>query len=199
MTRQAIVVSLLTLAILPLAACASSSGDGETSGLQLPKLPSVADLAPSAPEKPVGSATELYARIARGANSCWFAANGPLKQGYIYHAEADAASRGGKAEITIHQRDPSQANPRGPKTYYIRIIPEAETAKIESENVKMEDKTAVEMAADVERWSRGEQGCVGKSTAAGWAPAAAAPTAAKAPAKTKNKKPAKVSTQVRAQ
>lgn len=191
MARQAPQIAGLILAVLHVSGCASSSGDGETSGLQLPKLPSVSDLAPAAPDQPAGSATELYARIARGANACWFAANGPLKKAYIYHAEADAPSRGGKAEITIHQRDPSQANPRGPKAYYVRILPEAESAKIETQNVAMPDQAATEMQADVERWSRGEQGCIGKSTAADWAPQAPAPVAASAPGKPKSKKKAK--------
>lgn len=174
-------------AFLALAGCASNGG-GETGGLtlpSLPKMPTAADLTPEEPATPVGSATELYARIARGANSCWFAANGPLKRDYIYHAEADAPSRGGKAEIIVHARDPSQPNPRGPKSYRIKIDPDGEQAKVTTENLRMPEVAATEMTADVERWSRGEQGCVGQTTAAGWGPQS---PAAAAPAKPDKKK-----------
>ena len=54
-------------------------------------------------EQGAGSATEIYSRIATGAMGCWFGASGPLKKDYIYHADADAPSRGGKAEI-VQQR-----------------------------------------------------------------------------------------------
>ncbi|MFN0219606.1 MAG: hypothetical protein ACKVP4_12430 [Hyphomicrobium sp.] len=154
----------------------------------MPTLPSMADFKPAPNEPPVGSATELYARIARGANSCWFAPAGPLKRGYIYNAEADAPSRGGKAEVTIHSRAQGQPNPRGAKAYFIRIIPEGENAKVETENVSMSEQAAAEMTADVKRWAKGEQGCVGNSTAAGWAPQSPAPPA---PAKPEKKKAAK--------
>ncbi len=177
--------TLLTCSALGLAVggCASNPG-GETGGLTLPKMPSVA-----APEKPTGDATELYARIARGANACWFAPNGPLKRRYIYNAEADAPSRGGKAEITIHVREPSHANPRGPKAYRVSIEPDGETAKVATENVSMTEVAAKGMTADVERWSRGEQGCAASSTAE-WSP-----VDPPAPAKPEAKKPQKKAAQ----
>lgn len=182
--------TLLTCSALGLAVggCASNTGS-ETGGLTLPKMPSVADMTPSAPEKPVGDPTELYARIARGANACWFAPNGPLKRRYIYDAEADAPSRGSKAEITIHVREPSQPNPRGPKAYRISIVPDGENAKITTENMSMTEVAAKEMTADVERWSRGEQGCAASATA-GWT--AADPPA---PATPQSKKPQKKAAQ----
>lgn len=180
----------LTVVGLALGGCAASTG-GETGGLSLPslpKMPTVADFTPAPAEKPVGSTTEVYARIARGANACWFAAGGPLKRDYIYHAEADAPSRGGKAEITIHAREPSHPNPRGAKAYRIQIDPDGEAAKIQTENLRMTELAANEMTADVNRWANGEQGCAGNSTAAGWAPQSAEPPA---PSKPDKKKAAK--------
>jgi hypothetical protein len=121
----------------------------------------------------VGSATDIYAQIARGAMACWFAANGPLKTDYIFHAAADAPSRGGggKAVITIHRRDPSQANPRGFKAYIVEIQPTGEaSASVTAENRKMSDAYAAAMTDDISRWSKGEQGCTGPSTPVAWAP-----------------------------
>jgi hypothetical protein len=133
-------------------------------------------------DQPVGSATDIYARVAQGAMSCWFGANGPLKKDYIFHANADAPSRGGKAQITIHRRDPTQPNPRGAKAYLVNIDPTGESsATVKAENLKMSNDFASAMTEDVSRWSRGDQGCSGNSTAAGWAPA---PPAAAVPAAT---------------
>jgi len=179
---------LAGLGVVLVACAGSGANDGPSFSLPMPKmpeLPSVGALAVSQ-EAPQGSATELYARIARGANSCWFGANGPLKKDYIYNADADAPSRGGKAEITIHARVPAEPNPRGPKAYRIAITPKDESsAKIETENFKMPETAAAAMSADVDRWSRGEQGCKGNTTAAGWdAVAPPAPAAVRAkPAK----------------
>jgi hypothetical protein len=158
---------------LALAGCSSAGVEAPT--LALPKMPdlSVASIGSMASEKPVGSATEIYSRVARGANTCWFVGSGPLNAGplkkdYIYHAEADAPSRGGKAEIIIHARDPLQPNPRGAKAYRINIDPDGEGATLKTENLKMPDTVATAMTADVNRWAKGDQGCAGNSTVAGW-------------------------------
>jgi len=184
---------LAPLAAATLSACAGVGQDVQQ--LSLPKLPAptISSTSQTAPQtnptpapvtvdQPVGSATDIYARVAQGAMSCWFGANGPLKKDYIFHANADAPSRGGKAQITIHRRDPTQPNPRGAKAYLVNIDPTGEsTATVKAENLKMSDDFASAMTDDVARWSRGDQGCSGNSTAAGWAPA---PPAAAVPATT---------------
>jgi hypothetical protein len=178
------VVSALLIAAL-VSACAG--GGLQVQPLDVPSTPSVGALPEAsskvAVDQPIGSATELYSRIARGAMSCWFATGGPLKKDYIYHATADAPSRGGKAEIVIYQRDPTQPNPRGPKTYLVDFAPTGEsTATIKTENLKMTEAFAASMTDDVGRWAKGDQGCAGDSTTAGWAPA---PPEAEAPPKAK--------------
>jgi hypothetical protein len=193
------------LAAIGLSGCA---GGPQSPASELPSLPAVGAIPPAtldqqahvataepagvSIEHPVGSATELYSRIAQGAMACWFATGGPLKRDYIFNATADAPSRGGKARITIHRRDPTQPNPRGMKMFVVDIQPTGETsAAIKAENLNMSAAFAASMTDDVARWSKGEQGCVGASTAAGWAPAppeiADAATKSK-PKKSKNKK-----------
>ena len=190
-------VAILTLG---LAACSSTGGVAPALTLpEMPSLASVASIGAGTEERPVGSATELYSRVARGAVACWFGAVGPLKKDYIYHAEADAPSRGGKAEIIVHQRELAQPNPRGAKAFRVNIEPVGETATVQTENLKMPDPIGAAMTADVARWSKGDQGCVGASTAAGWtvppaaavavAPAAAKPKLKKTAAKAPTKKP----------
>lgn len=155
-----------------LTACAAPGGPDApvSSALSLPKMPDLTSALPEAASgDPSGSATELYTRIARGAVGCWFGTEGGMKKDYIYHAEADAPSRGGKAEVTIHVRDPSQPNPRGAKAYKILITPKDElSATVATENLKMTEDQAKAMTDDVNRWARGEQGCRGVTAAAGW-------------------------------
>ncbi|MBS0232905.1 MAG: hypothetical protein JSR99_05410 [Proteobacteria bacterium] len=159
------------------AGVASSPSGGEPPGIPVPGA--------------VGSATNIYADIARGAMACWFAVNGPLKKDYIFHAAADAPSRGGggKAVITIHRRDPSQANPRGLKAYIVEIQPTGEaSANVTVENRKMSDAYATPMTDDISRWSKGEQGCTGPSTPVAWAPQPPEAVADAPKASTKSKK-----------
>ncbi|HML29917.1 MAG TPA: hypothetical protein PKE16_13985 [Hyphomicrobium sp.] len=145
-----------------------------------PGVPSSPTTAPGGPDSSppgipvpgaVGSATDIYSRIATGAMACWFAVNGPLKKDYIFHATADAPSRGGggKAVITIHLRDPSQANPRGLKVYLVEIEPTGEaSATVAVDNRKMPDAFAAAMTDDISRWSKGGDGCRGPTTVAAW-------------------------------
>ena len=197
-SRQTIWRPIVGAAIIAaLAGCSSAGTDGPV--LALPKMPdlSVASIGSSATEKPVGSATEIYARVARGANTCWFVGPGPgqagpLKKDYIYRAEADAPSRGGKAEIVIHDRDRINPNPRGPKAYRVNIDPDGDGATLKTENLKMPDAMSAAMTADVNRWAKGDQGCAGSSTVAGWGAAQPpAPAATPLPAKKKSKVAAK--------
>ncbi len=180
-------VAALFAGVLATGGCAGGSGPS-LSLPEIPKLETVAAITVTE-EAPVGSATDIYTRVARGAMTCWFAANGPLKKDYIYHAAADAPSRGGKAEIVVHVRDNAAQNPRGAKAYRINIDPTSETtAAIKTENLKMPETYAGAMAADVGRWSRGDQGCSGASTVVGWvAPSEAPPPEQKTNAKKQKK------------
>ena len=188
----------LNLPSLPSPSVGSIAQDTVSQGAAVPGMGDGGQATPIAIDQPVGSATELYSRVARGAMSCWFAANGPLKKDFIFHATADAPSRGGKAEIVIHRRDPTQPNPRGAKAYLVEIEPTGEsTAAIKTENLKMTEAFAASMTDDVGRWSKGDQGCEGASTAAGWAPAppetaapAAKPKVKKGKVKAAQSKPA---------
>jgi hypothetical protein len=168
---------LLTPSVLP-----------SPTAISLPKIdlpkPSLPSLPTFAAEDPVlGSPTELYTRIARGAMECWFAAKGPLKGLYVYHADADPASQGGKAEIVIHAIDPTSPNPRGLRAFRIGIVPSGEKAKLEIENLKLPEPLAASMTADIHRWAAAGVGCDDRATA-GWSPRdPAAETVAATPGK----------------
>lgn len=130
--------------------------------LQLPELPSLTGT------KIVGTPTELYTRIARGAVTCWFGATGKLKGRHIYHADAEPESKGGAAQIIIFSKDYSQsADPRALKAFQIAIKPTGGTPELGVENFKIEEPLASQMKTDVARWAAGDDGCEG-AIVQGW-------------------------------
>jgi hypothetical protein len=211
--------ALLALAAaVALAGCAG--GGAQLPTLSLPSAPSVEAASqqattppPSAPGAAQqtgnvidqiggqgGSATDIYSRVATGAMKCWFAVGGPLKTDYVYHATAAPPSRGGKAQIVIHRRDPTQPNPRGAKAYLVDIDPTGEaSATVRTENLKMTDAFATAMTSDITRWTKGEEGCSQSSAVAGWTPAIPQPIAEATPAtKPKTVKKAKAKSKAKA-
>ena len=196
------------IAAMLLSGCAN--GGVQAPSLSLPSPPSVGSISDQPASQPMsnqvstqpagvlidqtggigGSATDIYSRLASGAMKCWFAVGGPLKKDYVYHASAAPASRGGKADIVIHQRDTTQPNPRGLKSYIVNIQPTGESsATVRVENLKMTDAFASAMTNDVARWTKGEDGCSQAPGVAGWTPSVPEPTASATPAaKTKAKR-----------
>jgi hypothetical protein len=130
-------------------------------------IPSLAALLPQS-DSIVGTSTDVYMRIARGVLTCWFGAAGPLKATHIYHAEAEPASKGGKSEIEIFQKDPTAQDPRSLRAYRITIVPSGSTAKVETENLKVAEPLASRLNADVMRWSSAEGGCGDGPVTGGW-------------------------------
>jgi hypothetical protein len=117
----------------------------------------------------VGSPTDVYTRIARGILTCWFGAAGPLKRGYIYHADAEPASKGGRSEIKIMIRDMTATDPRSLRAYHVVIEPSDTATKVEVENVRIPEVLAARLGTDIERWSRDEAGCGEGPVTGGWA------------------------------
>lgn len=159
------------------------------SQLSLPSLPSVRDLElPKAPPPVVGTPTEVYERVGRGAVSCWFGGRGPLKGTHVYEASADPAHKGGQAEIYIREKDVDPQNSRGVRAYRVAIRPAGdERAAIETENFKLPAELAGQMGKNVEAWAAGEEGCAAGGGVAGGEPPPVVPVAA--PAKPAPAKP----------
>lgn len=153
-----------------LAACAG--------GPALPGLPSAADFSTGGlpqmatfaigADRVVGTPTEVYTRVARGALTCWFGAAGGLKKSYIYHANAEPPSKGGSSEIIIYARDNAAADPRSQKAYEVEIATVDGHTKVDVQNVKMPEPLAQHMGADVARWAANEEGCGEGPITGGW-------------------------------
>lgn len=156
---------------------AGCAGNGDVATAALPSLPKIT--LPEAPPPVVGSATEVYARIGRGAMACWFGANGTLKTTHIYDATAEPEHRGGQAEITIRERDTQAQSPRGVKAFRVSIVPaNGDETTVVAENFKLPEAMAAQMKKSVAAWSTGSQGCDPDASKGAWQPEPAATEAA---------------------
>ena len=171
--QRACAKAIITLTAGALAGC---SGNGGATTLA---LPSVSDLSVAAlpspgalnpiPEHVVGTPTEVYTRVARGALTCWFGASGPLKGTYIYHADAEPASKGGRSEIVIFVKDQQAGDQRSLRAFHVLISTVENKTKVEMENAKIPEPMAGRMKTDVARWAADEEGCGEAPVTAGWA------------------------------
>jgi hypothetical protein len=149
---------------------APSLGAGLTTGALANLATAAIPELPQVDPDPIGPPTELYARIARGAQTCWFGGNGPLKRQYIFHADAEPPSKGGQAEIVIHEIDKSTPNPRGARAFRVTVTPTGDTSTVQSENARFPLEIGQRMTADVRRWARNDLSCVAKGQTNGWTP-----------------------------
>jgi hypothetical protein len=107
------------------------------------------------------SPTEIYVRIARGANACWFGRDGPLKATHILFADAEPPDRGGGAEITIFERDPTVApeNQRARRALKVNIVHDGGRSRVETQPLKLSPDLAAQLPQDVQRWAGGDSTC----------------------------------------
>jgi len=185
---------------------------GCAGGPQMPSLPqlgAVADVSKiavgslssnEAHHHPLRSA-DVYSRIARGANACWFGPRGRLSTSHILHADAAPSMNGGGVEIVVHERAVDQPKPWGYKAFRVLLsesagmdgTPGAGGTSIAVENSRIPDTEALRMRAEVFQWAAGTEGCKSDPAAnkapesASSMPAAAEPQAKLAAGKSQSK------------
>jgi hypothetical protein len=130
----------------------------------------------TAPSSLTVSTTEAYARVARGANRCWFGPKGRYRTTHVLYAEAAPAAAGGEVEIIVHERDTTSERPWGPRAFRIVMTSVAGQASVETENLRMPETEADRMRREVPIWVGDNLVCDGEksapATAAGPAPQA---------------------------
>lgn len=119
---------------------------------------------------------EIYSRIARGALLCWFGPSGGMRRTHVFHADVAPESKGGAAEIVLHERDEDAASPRALRAFRVTIVRAGTGSSVQSENLRLPPETGAAMQLDVARFARGDATCRDPS------PATAAPAAAAQPA-----------------
>jgi len=141
-------------------------------GAKLPELPQL--VGPGEPMRAPGSVTDVYARIAQGTRACWFGADGALKATHIFHADVAPASKGGIAEIAVHEYHPEGESRWGRRVFLVTLHPADGQTAIAVENLSMPDPIASQMRADVFQWSQGGTGCTTRQLDPSQAPKAQA-------------------------
>jgi len=135
----------------------------------------------------VGDPTSLYTLVARGIHACWFGAGGPLSNTHVFRAEADSPTKGGQAEIIIHERDVSLTDQRGPQAVRISFENTAGVVRVATKVLKVPPGYGEPITRDVETWAKGGAGCQLRASF----PQPSATTAQKAPGKPSAKPGAK--------
>lgn len=107
----------------------------------------------------VGDPTSLYTLVARGVHACWFGAGGPLGSTHVFRAEAQSPTKGGHAEIIIHERDVALTDQRGPQALRIAFENNAGVVRIATRVLKVPPGYGEAMTRDVETWAKGGSGC----------------------------------------
>jgi hypothetical protein len=150
---------LRSLAGLQLVGCLALAACG--GGPQLPSLPtaSLPKLSVGETGVVVASTTEVYSRIARGANRCWFGAAGRLAKSHILYADAESPQKGGAVEIIIHERAVDQPKIWGFKAYRVSITESGGQSVVGVENMRMPDDEHSRMQTEVLRWANGREEC----------------------------------------
>lgn len=148
--------SLTALTVIATATGAACSG-----GPQLPPLSTAALPKIAIGETGIVAAgsTAVYARIASGANRCWFGGGGRLRRSHIMHADAASEHRGGAVEIVIHERAVDQPKIWGFKAYRISISETSGQSVVSVENARMPEQEEQRMRTEVLRWADGKEDC----------------------------------------
>ena len=134
-----------------------------------------------------GDPTTLYTLVARGIHACWFGAGGPLSNTHVFRAEAQSPTKGGQAEIVIHERDVALTDQRGPQALRIAFENNGGMVRVATKVLKVPPGYREPLTRDVDTWAKGGGGCQLRASF----PQPPATTAQKAPGKPSAKPSAK--------
>ena len=115
----------------------------------------------------VGETADVYRRIARGAQSCWFSPGGLNKKSHMFYARVDPIAEGGKAEISIRRR--LKNGKAGARAYVVNLIPSGDNTLYSMRNISLDRKISARMSGDIERWVKMQEGCA-PANAQDWQP-----------------------------
>ena len=159
-------------AVIVMLAPAALAGCGQT--LSLPPPPTTASPSETKSTPPpigrdmpasdykftaAGQPVDIYTLVARGALTCWFGLDGPLKPTHVFTAEAAPPANGGQAEIVILERDVSRPDQRGARAFQVVFATKPAGTEVEIATQRMTVEVSQAMKQDVETWARGQPGC----------------------------------------
>ncbi len=142
-------MKIIAVALLALTGCSGQNLSATLSQVNVQREPS----------QVAGTPADVYGLIASGAMSCWFAPTGQLKKTHVFHADAEPPTKGGAAEIAVHERDLANGQTWGSRVFKIALKPSGEQTELAVENLKLPKAVADAMRDDVFDWAQGGKGC----------------------------------------
>ena len=160
----------LALACTILGACSPGFDPDELATSAIEAIPAAPLAVLSGNRVPKGTPTEIYARIARGLQTCWMSGPGGLRKTHRFHAVAVPPAKGGQSKIVIFERPPksSDSNYNGLQALRVKITPQGASALVESKNLRFPDEIGARMVDDTQRWAAGGAGCIDGGVKEGW-------------------------------
>jgi hypothetical protein len=110
-----------------------------------------------------GAPIAVYERVARGVLNCWFGSVGPLKKTHMFNADVTPPSKGGEAEMSIHEREanpqPNQ-HPRGARVFRVELKRESdESTRVHLEAGRLPVDLINAMEKDAIAWAADKESC----------------------------------------
>jgi hypothetical protein len=119
---------------------------------------------------------DVYVRVARGANRCWFGPKGELRQSHVFYGETvSALQKGAGGQIVVHERLPDAEQPWGARAFRVAMVPVGSETDVESEVLRIDQQVGDRMKTDVMRWANGSIACAEPPVAPAVTPPPVAP------------------------
>lgn len=120
----------------------------------------------------VGSPADIYQRIARQAQRCWFGPFGKLHTQYMMHADVPPPTSSEPVTLTVHRRLDSATKPWGPGLIRLELSGTS-TTTLTFENIGLKPAAQKTITEGLTRWANGRTDC---GDAEGLAPTSGAAT-----------------------
>lgn len=151
---------------------AVSAGAGAC-GATLPQLATAPLVQTSLATEIVGSPEDIYLRIARQAQRCWFGPFGTLHGRYMMHADVPPPNSSEPVTITVHRRLANEKKPWGTSVLRLELTGQSTTSLVFA-NIGRDPAQQKAFREGLTRWANGQDDC-GPEPPAGANPAPVQP------------------------
>ena len=106
----------------------------------------------------VGRPEDIYQRIARHAQRCWFGPFGSLHKQYMMHADVPPPNSSSPVTITIHRRLADDRRPWGAGLLRLELTGQS-TTSLAFANIGLDPVRQDYLTAGLTRWANGRDDC----------------------------------------
>jgi len=106
----------------------------------------------------VGTPREIYEKIARRAQLCWFGPFGSVHDRYMMHADVPPPSSSAPVTMAVHRRLADLKKPWGPALMRVKFSGQTSTT-LSFQNNGLERAVMTRMSRTITRWANGRKNC----------------------------------------